>query len=194
MSERITGYRKETLQSLTTGAGVCFENFDLATDTFETGKKLGATSGGVTVSVEYPDAWDREIDGLPSNAVGMHEQEFIKPVVTASFVEVSNASILRRGLGGASVAAAESPSGYQKVTPNTDIATADYLENITVFTRTKGGSPLIIVIKNPLSTEGFEFETVDKEGGSIEMEFTGNYDPLKLDECPIEFYVPNTTS
>ena len=97
MSERITGYRKETLQSLTTGAGVCFENFDLETDTFETGKKLGATSGGVSVSVEYPDAWDREIDGLPSNAVGMHEQEFIKPVVTASFVEVSNASILRRG-------------------------------------------------------------------------------------------------
>ena len=191
MSGRITGYRKETLQSLTTGAGVCFENFDLATDTFETGTKMGATSGGVSVTVEFPDAWDREIDGLPSNSIGLHESEFVKPTVKASFVEVSNTSVLKSGLGAATVTDATAPDGYKVVKPLADINTSDYLENITIFTQTKGtGAPLIIVVKNPLSTEGFEFATESKAGGMIEMTYTGNFDPLDLDSCPIEFYVP----
>ena len=195
MSDRITGYRKETLRSLTTGAGVCFENFNLATDTYETGTKMGATSGGVSVSIEYPDAWDREIDGLPSNSIGLHECEFVKPTVKASFVEVANTSVLKSGLGAASVAAATAPDGYKVVKPLADINTSDYLENITIFTQTTGtGAPLIIVVKNPLSTEGFEFATESKAGGSIEMTYTGNFDPLKLDEAPIEFYVPAPAS
>lgn len=191
MSERITGYRQETLKSLTTGAAVAFEDFDLATDTYDTGTKLGATSGGVTVNIEYPDAWDREIDGLPSNSIGLHECEFVKPTVKLSLVEVSNTSTLAKALGAATVADAESPSGYKVVKPLADIATTDYLENITLFTQTKGtATPLIIVLENPLSTEGFEFATESKAGGSIEVTFTGNFDPLALDEAPVRFYVP----
>ena len=190
MSKRITGYRKETLQGLTTGAGVAFENFDLATDTYETGTKLGATTGGIKIGVEFPDAWDREIDGSPANSIGMHENEFVKPTLTGAFVEVSNESTLAKALGAAVTAEAEAPTGYKKVTPNPDIAEADYLENITVLTQTKKGEPLIIVIKNPLSTDGFEFATEGKAGGSIEIVYTGNFDPLDLESCPIEFYVP----
>lgn len=192
MSKRITGYSMKTPQSMTSGAGVVFENFDLATDTYDAAeaKKAGATTGGVKIKVEFPDAWDREIDGLPTNAVGMHEPELIKPTVTFSIVEVSNTSRLKNALGGADVAAAESPTGYQVVTPRADLVAADYLENLTIFTRTKQGEPLIIVMDNPLSTEGFEFATESKAGGAIEVTYTGNFDPLKLDEQPIRFYVP----
>lgn len=192
MSKRITGYSVKTPQSLTTGAGVVFENFDLAADTYDAAeaKKAGATTGGVKVAVEFPDAWDREIDGLPSNAIGMHEPEFVKPTVTFSIVEVSNASRLKNALGGADIATATAPSGYQVVKPRADLTDADYLENLTIFTRTKKGEPLIIVVENPLSTEGFEFATESKAGGAIEVTYTGNFDPLNLEEMPIKFYVP----
>ena len=192
MSKPITGYRKETIKSLTTGAGVAFENFDLATDTYETGNKLGATTGGVKIKIEFPDAWDREIDGLPTNAIGLHENELVKPTLTAAFVEVSNASTIARALGAAKVEAANAPTGYTKVTPDPVIADSHYLENIVVFTQTKVGEPLIIEIKNPLSTDGFEFATEGKAGGSIEINYTGNFDPMNLDECPISFYVPTS--
>lgn len=193
MSKRITGYREETLKSCTTGAGVAFENFELGTDTYESAmaKKLGATTGGIKVNVEFPDAWTREIDGLPSNAIGLQENEFVKPTLTGAFVEVSNTSTLKRALGSATVAAAESPTGYQVVTPKTDIEAADYLKNITIFTQTKGtNEPLIIQILNPLSVDGFEFATESKAGGSIEVNYVGNFDPLKLEDVPIKFYVP----
>lgn len=193
MSKKITGYRQETLRSLTTGAGVAFENFDLATDTYETGQKMGATSGGVKIAVEFPDAWDRELDGVPANSIGMHEPEFVKPTMTAAFAEVSNTSILKRGLTAADVAAADAPTGYQEVKPRADVTKDDYLENITVFTQTKQGEPLIIVIENPLATEGFEFATESKAGGVIEIAFTGNFDPMELDNAPIKFYVPTPT-
>ena len=191
MSKRITGFREETLKSCTTGAAVAFENFDLATDTYETGDKLGATSGGVKISVEFPDAWTREIDGLPSNTKGLYEPEFVKPSVTIPHVEVSNTSILKKALIAADVKSAEAPTGYQKVTPRTDVASGDYLENITLFTQTKGtGEPLIIVLENPLANDGFEFATEGKAGGKIEITYVGNFDPMKLDECPIKIYVP----
>lgn len=190
MSKRITGYTAITPKSMTSGAGVVFENFDLATDTYETGTKAGATTGGVKIAVEYPNAWTREIDGLPENTKGMWEPEEIKPTVVFSVVEVSNASRLKNALGGADVTTAENKTGYNVVTPREDITDADYLENLTVFTRTKQGEPLIIVLENPLSTEGFEFATESKAGGAIEVTFTGNYDPLNLENMPIKFYVP----
>lgn len=191
MSNKINGYREETLKGLTTGAAVAFEDFDLATDTYETGKKMGTTSGGVKVTIEYPDAWDRELDGVPANSVGMRENEFMRPTVTLTLAEVSNTSTLKRALSGATVGAAQKPTGYQVVKPVNDVRTEDYLENITLFTQTKGTKdPLIIVLERPLSTEGFEFATEAKAGGVIEVTFTGNYDPANLDEVPIKFYVP----
>ena len=191
MSNKINGYREETLKGLTTGAAVAFEDFDLTTDTYETGKKMGTTSGGVKVTIEYPDAWDRELDGVPANSVGMRENEFMRPTVTLTLAEVSNTSTLKRALSGATVGAADKPTGYQVVKPVNDVRTEDYLENITLFTQTKGTKdPLIIVLERPLSTEGFEFATESKAGGVIEVTFTGNYDPANLDEVPIKFYVP----
>ena len=191
MSNKISGYREETLKGLTTGAAVAFEDFDLATDTYETGKKMGTTSGGVKVTIEYPDAWDRELDGVPANSVGMRENEFMRPTVTLTLAEVSNTSTLKHALSGATVGAAVKPTGYQVVKPVNDVRTEDYLENITLFTQTKGTKdPLIIVLERPLSTEGFEFATESKAGGVIEVTFTGNYDPANLDEVPIKFYVP----
>lgn len=197
MSGRITGYTETTPQSLTTGAAVIYKNFDPASDTVASAKAkiISATSGGVTVTVEYPDAWDREIDGLPANSVGMREQEFIKPTVKATLAEVSNADVLAAALGAATVTSATSPTGYNKIVPKNDVADSDYLENITAITQTKGtNEPLIIVIENPLSTEGFEFATESKAGGGIEVTWTGNYDPLNLDDLPIKFYVPAPAS
>lgn len=196
MSKRITGYSAITPKSMTSGAGVVFENFDLATDTYEgaEAKKAGATTGGVKIKVEYPGKWTREIDGLPENTVGMDELEFIKPTISFAIVEVSNASRLKNALGGADVAAADKPSGYQVVTPRADLTENDYLDNLTAFVRTKHGEPMIIQMDNPLSTEGFEFATASKEGGSIEVTYTGNFDPLNLDKNPIRFYVPTSSN
>lgn len=189
MSEKISGYTETTPQSLTTGAGVMFKNFDLATDTFESAKNkiISATKGGVTVNVEF-ETWNREIDGLPENTKGMLEIESVKPTVKATLSEVNNVDVLASALGAATVADATNPSAYKVVAPKA-LADADYLENITIFTQAKTGNPLIIVIDNPLSTEGFEFATEYKAGGGIEVTYTGNYDPADVNTAPVRFFV-----
>lgn len=194
MSKKITGYTETTPKSLTTGAAVIYKNFDLATDTVETAaaKVISATSGGVSVGIEI-DSWYREIDGLPENSKGMFEVEGYKPTVTATLAEVNSADVLASALGAAAVSDAESPTGYKLVQPKHSVEASDYLQNITAITQTKQGEPLIIQIINPLSTEGFEIGTEHKAGGGMEVTFTGFYDPLKLDEAPVKFYVPTPT-
>lgn len=197
MGKRISGYTEKTLENVTTGAGVVFKNFDLAADTVESarGKIISATSGGVKVKVEYPSAWYREIDGVPENSKGMYEREECKPTVTMGLVEIASPQVLADALGGATVADADAPTGYKAITPKWDVDAADYLENLTIVTTRKGSDdPLIIVIDNPLSTEGFELATESKAGGGMEVTFTGNYDPLKLDECPVHFYSIDTAA
>lgn len=193
----ISGYTEHTLDNVTTGAGVVFKNFDLATDTVATAraKIISATQGGVKVKIEYPSAWDREIDGVPANSVGMYEREECKPTVTMTLAEVASPQVLADALGAALVEDAEAPTGYKKITPKWDVEASDYLGNITVVTTRKGSNdPLVIVIDNPLSTEGFELATASKSGGGMEVTFTGNYNPLKLEECPVHFYSIDATA
>lgn len=191
MSKKISGYTETTPKALTTGAAVLFKNFDIETDTVETAqaKILSATSGGVTVGIEL-DSWYREIDGLPENSKGMFEIEGFKPTVKATLAEVNSAETLAAALGAAAITDATNPTGYKLVAPKHDVADADYLENITAITQTKQGEPLIIQVLNPLSTEGFEIATEYKAGGGMEVTWTGFYDPLKLDDVPVKFYVP----
>jgi hypothetical protein len=193
----ISGYTENTLENVTSGAGVVFKNFDLATDTVESAraKIISATQGGVKVKVEFPSAWDREIDGVPANSVGMREREECKPTVTMTLAEVASPQVLADALGAALVEDATAPSGYKKITPKWDVEVSDYLQNIAVVTTRKGSNdPLIIVIDNPLSTEGFELATASKSGGGMEVTFTGNYNPLQLDVCPVHFYSIDTTA
>lgn len=191
MAKKISGYREVTLQNMTTGAAVVVKNFDIATDTLETikDKILTATSGGVKVKVEYPSAWDKTIDGVPANSVGMHEQEECKPTITFTPAEAADPHVFAAALGAATVAATSEREGYSKVEPKWDIESTDYLDNLTLITTRKGSDqPLIIVIDKPLSTEGFELATADKAQGGYEVTFTGNYDPAKLDVPPIHIY------
>lgn len=192
MSKKLTGYREITPYGLTTGAAVIFKNFDIATDTVETAKAkaLSATSGGVAVAIEYPNAWDREIDGVPANSIGMREKEEVLPTFKATLVEMANAEVLASALGGATVEDATGKTGYKLVVPKHDLDESDYLQNLTAITQTKKGEPLIIQILNPLSTEGFEFATESKAGGGAEVTFTGNYNPLDINDIPIKFFVP----
>lgn len=191
MSKKISGYTETTPKSLTTGAGVIYKNFNIETDTFESAKSkiLSATNGGVTVGIEL-DSWYREIDGLPENSKGMFEVEGYKPTVKATLVEINNADVLAAAIGASAVQSSENPTGYKIVAPKHPVDDSDYLENLTIVTQTKAAEPLIIQVLNPLSTEGFDFETEYKSGGGMEITFTGFYDPLKLDEPPIKFYVP----
>lgn len=193
----INGYTEHTLENVTSGAGVVFKNFDLATDTVDTAraKIISATSGGVKVKVEYPSAWNRELDGVPANSVGMYEREECKPTVTMTLAEVASPQVLADALGAATVSDATAPSGYKVIEPKWDVDKADYLENITVVTTRKGtNEPLIIVIDNPLSTEGFELATASKSGGGMEVTFTGNYNPMQLEKCPVRFYSVDATA
>lgn len=194
MSGKITGYTEKTPYSLTTGAAVLYKNFDIATDTVESakGKILSATSGGVSVGIEL-DSWYREIDGLPENSKGMYEVEGYKPTFKATLVEINNAQVLADALGAATIQDSATPTGYKIVQPAHPVSDSNYLTNITAITQTKEGEPLIIVLDNPLSTDGFEIGTEYKGGGSMEVTYTGFYNPLELDNVPIKFYVPTVS-
>lgn len=191
MSEKITGYTATSPEAMTTGAAVMYKNFDIAADTAATAaaKIISATSGGVEISIEK-ETWYREIDGVPENTKGMFEIESIKPSIKATLAEVSSVDALMIALGAATNSAPALPTGYTKVEPKHSVADSDYLDNITLLTQTKTGSPLIIVIDNPLNTDGLTFKTESKAGGGLDVEFVGHYDAEDLNTAPIRFYVP----
>lgn len=193
MSDKLSGYTEVTPHNLVTGAAVVYVDFDIDTDTAATAadKVLSATSGGVTVTVEWPDAWDFELDNVPANSVGLREPEYVRPTVEFTAAEIGSASALARALGGATTTDSTAPAGYKIVQPR-DLTAADYAKNLTLIARTKTGNlPVIIQILNPLSTEGLELTTTPKGQAGMGLTFTGNFDPLKLSDMPIKFYVPS---
>lgn len=195
MTDKITGYTELTPYSLTTGAAVLCKDFDIATDTVATmaAKVISSTSGGVEVSIEN-DGWSHDIDGLPENTVGMWENESFKPTVKATLAEVGDNEVLALALGACTVTTPQSPTGYKLLVPDHETGATDYPDNITAITMTKQGKALFIQILNPLSTDGFALSTKSKEGGGIEVTWTGNYNPLELDTPPIRFYTPVYTA
>ena len=187
-----TGFTANTAKKLLLDAGAFVHNYDPTTDTWDTIKDtmvIGATQGGGSFSA-VPTVRRIEIDGVKGAAKGLEALDEWVVTITANVKEVS-ADTIALALASSTSAPAEKPEGYTKISANNAIALDDYLDNIAWIGRLSGSqTPVIIVVKNALNTNGLSLTMADKAEGVIALTFTGHYDPENLDSPPFDIYYP----
>lgn len=186
-----SGFTATTAEKLLLDAGAFFKNFVVGTDTYESavtaGKLLGATQGGGTFSA-VPTIRRIEIDGVKGAAKGLEAIDEWVVTITANMKEISE-NILVTALGAGSSAAGT--TGYKEITAKNYVDLTDYLTNVTWVGKLSGEAlPVIIVVKNALSTGGLTLATADKAEAVLSVTFTGHYDSTDLDTPPFEIHYP----
>ena len=192
----ITGVTSGTAKHLQLDAGAFFKNFDPATDTFASAssKLIGATAGGGSFAA-VPTIRRIEVDGLKGATKGYEALDEWQVTLTANVKEITVDS-MSLALATATSGDTKSPSSvtsnnYTKITASNEIADTDYLTNVTWVGRLSGSqTPIIIVVKNALCTNGLTLTTADKSEGVIALTLTGHYDVSDLDTPPFEIYYP----
>ena len=189
-----SGFTADTAKHLQLDAGAFLKDYDPTTDTWDTAKTtklIGATSGGGSFSA-VPTMRRIEVDGVKGAAKGLQNVDEWVITITANVKEFTAETIKLSLIGATGTPTEEQPTGYTKITASSELKLTDYINNITWVGRLSGSEkPVIIVVKNALSTNGLSLTMADKAEGMIPITFTGHYDPEKLEELPFEIYYPD---
>lgn len=190
------GYTENTPKHYLIDSATVFRNVTYATVPGFAGTLIGATQGGVTVTIEqnyrYP-----EVDGtahLQGKVRGNAILESATAQVVINLKELT-AENLRAGLNGTMVdaLAAEAPTGYKKITTKRAVASGDYLTNIAVVGKIAGTAQTVIfIIDNPLCTGGVEIATEDNDEAVIELTYVAHATAAQVtaDEFPWRILFP----
>jgi len=190
--KKITGITAKTPDRLLLNAGAFFKNYDPATDTVDMAKEkiIGATQGGGSFSA-VPTVRPIEIDGASGNIKGMSVIDDWTVTMTANVKEVTVDSLML-AIGAATADKAGAPAGYTKISGKPDFEDGDYQNNITWVGTLKGSNkPVIIVLKNAISTNGLSLTVADKGEAVIPITLTGHYDSMDTDTAPFDIYYPD---
>lgn len=194
MTLKKSGYSKETSKNYVINAATVYTGIEYDEAEGFTGTLHGATSGGVTLTIEQ-EYRDVEIDGTSHMKVkGNKVLESATATVTANMKEIT-AETIRRSLNGAIAAAAitDAPTGYKVVTTKRYLDDADYINNIAVVGTLSGtNEPVIAILDNALCTSGLEMATEDNNETVIEQvyEAHASVDQLDADEFPWRILFP----
>ena len=190
-----SGFTADTPKHLQLDAGAFLRNYDVSKDTWATAKAnklIGATAGGGSFSA-VPTIRKVEIDGVKGAAKGLQDIDEWTVTMTANVKEIT-AESLKLALGAAKSESATTPAGYTHVTGKNQIDDADYLDNLTWVGRLSGSNdPVIIVVKNALSTNGLTISFADKSEGLIPVTVTGHYTADDLETPPFDIYYPKVS-
>ncbi|MCJ7839981.1 hypothetical protein MUB24_03440 [Lederbergia sp. NSJ-179] len=194
---RKTGYTNKTseryiINAATIYTGVKFENGQF------TGDLHGATSGGVTLTIEQ-EYRDIEVDGTGHVKVkGNKVLESANATITANMKEIT-AETIRRSLNGsiADASEKEAPKGYKVIKSKRYLEDGDYLENIAIAGRLSGtNQPVVAILDNALCTSGLELGTEDNNEAVIEQTYEAHAteEQLNSDEMPWRIYYPEVST
>ena len=190
------GYTENTPKNYLIDSATVFKNVTYASGPGFTGTLIGATQGGVVVTIEqnyrYP-----EVDGtahVQGRVKGNTILESAKAQVVIKLKELT-AENLRGGLNGAIVDAlsTEAPTGYKKITTKRAVASGDYLTNIAVVGTLAGtAEPVIFIIDNPLCIDGYEVATEDNSEAVLELTYVAHATAAQVtaDEFPWRILFP----
>lgn len=194
MALRKTGYTDKTSKRYVINAATVYTGVKFEEGKF-TGDLHGATSGGVTLTIEQ-EYRDIEVDGISHVKVkGNKVLENANGTITANMKEIT-AETIRRSLNGSikDASADEAPEGYKIIESKRYLEDEDYLENIAIAGRLSGTSqPVVVILDNALCTSGLEMATEDNNEAVIEQTYEAHAteEQLNSDEMPWRIYYPN---
>ncbi|MBT2601424.1 MULTISPECIES: hypothetical protein [unclassified Oceanobacillus] len=187
---KTNGMRQETAERLLLDAGAVYKNLTYEQETGEfTATLLGATSGGneFNAEIEYRQP---EIDGAKGRIKGLEFINAHNAYLTINMKELV-ADTLRLAIGAADIKT-DDPN-YDIIQPRKIVKNEDYLDNIAWVGRlSKGGRPVVIVLDNVLSAEGFSMTPEDSNEAIVPITLYAHADlsELESDEAPYRIYWP----
>lgn len=186
-----TGLTSTTRKNIQLDAGALYKNFVPGTDTPQsaTAKLIGATEGGSQISFAS-EIRQIPADGVKGPTKGYEVLESVTATLSTKIKEVTAESV-KLALAAAAVSTT-ALTGYSKITMNDEIVDADYITNITWIGKISGSNnPAMIVLKNALCLNGFNFAVADKSEGVVPVTMTAHYDVSNLEDVPVEIYIPD---
>lgn len=190
MSVSTVGLTKKTAERLLLDAGAIYKNltYDDLTGEF-TGEALGATSGGNEFVVEIEQR-QPEIDGLKSRVKGMSFVDTHEAHLVVNLKELT-AQNIKLAIGPADID--NSDTNFDIITGRTTIKDEDYIENIAYIGRLSGSQkPVVIILKNALSAEGFTMSSEDNNEAVIPITFNAyaDFEDAMAGKTAYEIYWP----
>lgn len=166
-----TGYTENTPKNYVINAASVYTNVTYAEVGGFTGTLIGATSGGVTVTIEQ-NYMNPEVDGTAHVQGKVKGNTLLESAAARAVVNLKEitAEALRKGLNGSIRAAlsTEAPTGYKVVETKREVEASDYLTNIAIVGTLSGSDEAVIaILDNPLCTGGIELATEDNNGGAV---------------------------
>ena len=195
MALKKTGYSNTTSKNYLINAATIYTGvkYDELASEF-TGTLHGATSGGVTLTVEQSYR-DIEIDGTSHMKVkGNKVLESATATVTANMKELT-AENIRKSLNGTirEAGVGEAPVGYQVIETKRYLEDGDYIENMAIVGTLSGtDKPVIAILDNAISTGGLELGTEDNNEAVVEQTYEAHatVEQLDADQYPWRILFP----
>ena len=194
MTLKKTGYTEKTSKNYLINAATVYTDVTYAQGDGFTGTLHGATSGGVTLTIEQTYR-DIEVDGTSHTKLkGNKVLESAFASATVNLKEVTAESI-RQSLNGAieTAATTEAPTGYKVITTKRYLEDTDYIANMAIVGTLSGtNEPVIAILDNVISTGGLELATEDNNETVIEQTFEAHatVEQLDADEFPWKILFP----
>ena len=194
MALKKTGYTSTTAKNYVINAATVYTGVTYDELTGFTGTLHGATSGGVTLTIEQ-NYRDIEVDGTSHTKVkGNKVMESATAMVVTNIKEIT-AETIRKSLNGKLETAdeADAPTGYKVITTKRYIEDADYTNNMAVVGTLSGtNEPVIAILDNVLCTSGLELGTEDNNEAVIEQTYEAHasVEQLQADEFPWRILYP----
>ena len=189
-----TGYTSTTSKNYIINAATVYTNVTYAEVGGFAGTLHGATSGGVTLTIEQ-NYRDVEVDGTGHMKVkGNKRLESATASVVANMKEIT-AETIRKSLNGKleNATAADAPTGYKIITTKREIEDTDYITNMAIVGTLSGtDEPVIAILDNAFCTSGLELATEDNGEAVIEQTYEAHatVTQLQADEFPWRILFP----
>ncbi|WP_373894463.1 hypothetical protein [Virgibacillus sp. CBA3643] len=190
MAVKTSGVTKETAERLVLDAGAIYKNLELDETTGEfTGEVLGATSGGNEFVVEIEQR-NPEIDGVKSRIKGLKFVNSHEAHLVTNLKEIT-ASNIKAAIGPADID--DTGDNFDVVSGRQTIKDTDYIDNISYVGRLSGSNkPVVIMLDNALSAEGFTMTSEDDNEAIIPITFHShlNLEDIGEDKTPYRIFYP----
>jgi len=150
-------------------AGAVYKNYGLANEAL-----LGATSGGNELVIVVKTR-DVKVDGLKGTVKGLTRVISTDVTLKCNMLELTT-DIIKTALMG--VVDTTTNPGYDTITGKTEILLTDYIDNIAIVGKLSGSlTPVVIMLKNALSSDGIKFSSKDSADNILPITFTASIDP-----------------
>jgi len=181
-STNTIGFTPNTPNNLMIDAGAIYKNYGLANEAL-----IGATSGGNEFDIKVITR-DVKVDGLKGTVKGLTRVISTDVTLKVNLLELTT-DIIKMALMG--VVDTATNVGYDTITGKTYIDLTDYIDNIAIVGKLSGSlKPVIIILKNVLSSDGIKFASKDSADNILPVTFTASIDPNNPTVSPYEIRYP----